>query len=219
LTWNASDNYFGGQRLDIQRRRQAGAEVAVNHRQYIGRLTLDLGLRYHQGIRMLGALKAPEEAIGEGSAEARLLTWNFRLLAPFSVGEENFRFISSAWGQFALNKLISQDRFYLGGRYTVRGYTGDVNLAADSGYVFRNEVGWLIKETRAELYAGLDFGQVWGGPVADYLPGKALAGAVLGYRGAFKTFDYDLFVSVPVLKPRGFAAPKWVLGFNLGYEF
>jgi hemolysin activation/secretion protein len=130
----------------------------------------------------------------------------------------NFRYLGNWRQQWAMGKLVSRDRLNIGGRYTVRGYSGDMTLAADNGFVFRNELGLALGQSGQELYAGLDFGRVWG-PFDEYLLGQSLSGVTLGLRGYFKGFNYDVFASRPVNRPEMFPGDRMVMGFNVGWQF
>ena len=71
--------------------------------------------------------------------------------------------------QWNRSTLIPQDRFAIGGRYTVR------------GWLLRNDVSWSVSDG-AQLYLGVDYGQVSGAHAAA-LAGTSLAGGALGWRG------------------------------------
>jgi hemolysin activation/secretion protein len=70
----------------------------------------------------------------------------------------------------------------------------------------------------AELYLGIDYGEV-GGPTADLLIGRRLAGAALGVRGAVRQLHYDIFVGTPLKKPGGFVAANFTGGPSLSLNF
>jgi hemolysin activation/secretion protein len=213
-----SHNYLDGTELEIQRRRMAGWELFLGHRRRLGKAVLEGELRYRQGTGALGALPAPEELTGEGTARPGIFTLDLRLTAPFKLGGQSFRYLGSWRQQLALDRLVSRDRLAIGGRYSVRGYDGEMTLSADNGLVFRNELGWEIPKLGQELYAAADFGRVWG-PFDSYLLGKSLGGAALGLRGGFKNFAYDVFVSRPLAKPENFPGLRWVYGFHASLRF
>jgi hemolysin activation/secretion protein len=213
-----SRNYIDDTEIEIQRRRMGGWEAAVNHRHYLGALTLDTEVRYHRGTGAFDALPAPEERVDEGSSRPEIWNLNLRAQYPFQLGDLNFRYLGNWRQQWAMNKLVSRDRLSIGGRYTVKGYSGDMTLSADNGFVFRNELGLALGQSGQELYAGLDFGRVWG-PFDEYLLGQSLSGATLGLRGYFKGLNYDVFASRPVNRPEMFPGDRVVMGFNVGWQF
>jgi len=115
--------------------------------------------------------------------------------------------VSTVHGQFTNDTLNYIDDLTIGSRYTVRGFDGETMLAAEQGFYWRNEVQAPLGQTGQSVYAGLDYGRVWG-PSTRYLAGTQLAGAVVGLRGALPFrlggVSYDLFVGTPVYKPSGF---------------
>lgn len=216
--FTTSKNYMDDTELEIQRRRMAGWEFGVSHRQHIGKTVLDADVRFRHGTGALSALPAPEEEVDEGTSRPSILTMNIRWQIPFKLGPLQFRYTPQWCQQFAFTKLIARDRFTIGGRYSVRGYTGDMTLSADNGFTFRNDLALALGRTGQEVYVGADFGRVWG-PFSDYLLGQTLSGGALGLRGGYKGFSYDVFVSRPLNKPDRFPGERWVLGFSASLQY
>lgn len=215
---NDSRNFIDDVELEVQRRRMAGWEAGVTHRHYLGAWTLDADVTYHRGTGAFDALEAPEEKVGEGTARPEILSFNVRGQYPFQIGQKNLRYMGSWRQQIAFDRLVPRDRLSIGGRHSVRGFSGEMTLSADNGFVFRNELGLALGQTGKELYAGLDFGRVWG-PGDEFLLGKSLSGAALGLRGGYKDFNYDVFISTPVNKPEGFPGEDLVAGFSIVWQF
>ena len=216
-----SANFIDDTEVEVQRRRMAGWELGLQHRAFIGDATLDLGLAYRQGTGAFNALAAPEEAFDEGTARPRLLSADASLNLPFKLAGQSFRYNTSWRVQWNRTPLVPQDRFSIGGRYTVRGFDGESVLMAERGWLIRNDLGWSLGEGSQigqELYLGLDHGEV-GGQSADLLVGKRLTGAVLGLRGGYKDFSWDVFTGWPLAKPKGFITAHNVGGFNLSWTW
>lgn len=76
----------------------------------------------------------------------------------------------------------------------------------------------MLGQSGLALYLGLDYGEV-SGQSSNLLPGKRLAGAVIGMRGGYKGFNYDLFLGQPIKKPDRFETAKTAAGFNLNWSF
>jgi len=210
----------------VQHRVTGGWELAVNHKEFIetqaGTATLEGTLAYKRGTGGFGARPAPEEAYDEGTSRMKLYTAELSANVPFKLGEQKFRYSGLVRAQWNRTPLTPQDRFAIGGRYTVRGFDGETSLMAERGWLIRNDIGWAIPwnggQSGAELYTGLDYGHV-GGPSTKYLLGNHLAGAVVGVRGAWKNLNYDLFVGAPVWKPEGYRTARVTAGFNLNVSF
>lgn len=214
----ASKNFINDVEIEVQRRRMAGWEVGLAHREFIGRAILDLSIAYRRGTGAMEALHAPEENFDEGTSRPKLVTLDGQFSLPFSLGARRLRY-SGAWrAQWNRTPLVPQDRFSIGGRYTVRGFDGESMLSSDRGWLVRNDLGIAIGQSGQELYLGVDYGEV-AGPSSATLIGKYLAGAALGLRGGYKNFSYDVFVGKPLKKPAGFDAKSAVAGFNVNWSF
>lgn len=211
---NKSANFIDDTEVEVQRRRMAGWELGLQQRIFIADATLDLAAAYRRGTGAFGAMTAPEEAFGEGTARPRLFTAESTLNLPFKLAALNFRYNATWRAQWNRTPLVPQDRFSIGGRYTVRGFDGESVLMAERGWLIRNDLGLALGESGQELYLGVDHGEV-GGQSADLLVGKRLTGAVLGLRGGYKDFSWDLFTGWPLARPEGFKTASNTLGFNL----
>lgn len=213
-----SNNFIDDTEIEVQRRRTAGWELGLAHRRFIGAATFDGALSYRHGTGAFDAIPAPEQAFGEGTSRMRVVNADLNLIIPFDVlapwGAQRIRYIGNIRAQYNQTPLTPQDRFAIGNRYTVRGFDGEITLSSDRGWVSRNDIGFSLGSSSHELYLGLDYGEV-GGQSAKYLPGSALAGAVVGLRGAFWKFSYDVFTGAPLKKPDHFPTSGQVAGFNL----
>lgn len=214
----ASKNFIDDTEIEIQRRRTAGWEMGFQHREFIGVATLDTSLAYRRGTGAMDALQAPEEAAGGGDSRLKRVTADAQFALPLSLGSHLLRY-SLAWrAQWNRTPLVPQDRFAIGGRYTVRGFDGENLLSADRGWLIRNDLGLALGESGQALYLGVDYGEV-SGPSSAFLVGKRLAGAVLGLRGGYRRLGYDIFAGQPLSKPEGFKTADTTTGFNLSASF
>lgn len=211
-------NYINDSEIEIQQRKTTAWHLGLAHRHYFDNKVLDLDVKYQQGVRWFGAKAAPEERIDEGSALFRKLTMSASFMLPFSVAEQNFRYQASFAGQYAFSEyLTSPDRFSIGGRWSVRGFDGELTLLADRGWTVQNELAWRLPYSQ-ELYVGIDYGEVSGHGSADLI-GKELMGSVVGLRGQLSSFYYDFFAGVPIHKPAGFKTDSVTLGFMVSFSY
>jgi len=219
LWTRSSKNFIDDTEVEVQRRRMVGWELSLNHREFIGRATLDANLSYKRGTGALGALAAPEEAFGEGTARLKLIAADVHYSVPLSLGQQRLSYRGQWRAQWNRTPLVAQDRFSIGSRYTVRGFNGEAMLSADHGWLVRNDLDWMLGQSGQALYVGLDYGEV-GGPSVANLAGRRLAGAVLGVRGqAFKGLAYDVFVSTPIKEPASVASAGSVSGFSVHWSY
>lgn len=211
-----SSNFIDDTEVQTQRRATGGWELGLAHRTFMGRSTLDVNLAHKRGTAAFGATPAPEEAFDEGTSRMRVTTLNVNLNAPFELGTQKLRYGGALRVQRNGTLLTPQDRFAIGGRYSVRGFDGESSLSAERGWFARNDLGWTLGD--AEAYLGVDCGSV-NGPSARFLVGRRLAGAVIGMRGTVDRLSYDLFVGKPISKPTHFQTPSVVAGFSFSASF
>jgi len=217
-----SSNHLDGTEIEVQRRRTAGWELGLTHREYLSRATLDVALAYRRGTGARGAMPAPEASLGEGASRSRLVTGSLSLAVPFHIGQQAFRYHGTVRAQWNGTRLVALDQFAIGGRYSVRGFDGEQVLMGDRGWFWRNE--WVMPlQARGlpghELYLGMDVGKV-GGPASRYLAGNTLAGAVLGIRGQLGNYvNYELFAGRPLHKPANVKTARIASGFSVSIAY
>ena len=213
-----SHNYINDTEVEVQRRRTAGWEVGFNHTQYIGETVLQLFANYKRGTGGNKSLPAPEEEFGEGTSRMQIFTAGIDFTYPFTIGNQPFRF-NTVWnGQWNGTPLTQQDKLSIGGRYTVRGFDGELSLSGEKGWLWRNELGWNIANKGHELYLGIDRGRV-NSSQKEMNIGNTLMGGVVGLRGNLWGLNYDYFVGTPIKKPEGFKTSHVTTGFNVSYRF
>lgn len=213
-----SSNFIDDTEVDVQRRRMAGWELRLQHRAFIGASTLDLGVAYRRGTGALDALPAPEESLGEGTHRPRILTADAGLDLPFKLADHAFRYAAHWRAQWNRTPLVAQDRFSIGGRYTVRGFDGESVLMAERGWLIRNDLEWIHGNHDQALYLAMDHGEV-GGRSASLLVGRRLTGAAFGLRGRYRDLAWDVFVGAPIRHPSTFKTPRHSGGVNLTWSF
>lgn len=214
----SSSNFIDDTEIAVQRRQMAGWQMGVTHRAAWPTLTLDANLAYRHGTGAMGSIPAPEEATGEGTSRPRFVTANLQLARPFKLGDTTWRYTAALRGQWNQTALVPQDRFAIGGRYTVRGFDGELTLAADRGWLIRNDLAVTLGHSTNEMYVALDHGQV-GGQSAQYLLGNKLTGTAIGLRGTVQRVSYDMFWSWPLYMPQGFSTASSTGGFSLTWFY
>lgn len=213
-----SQNYIDDTEVQVQRRRMAGWEINASEKFFLNDATLDLNLAYRWGTGALRSLPAPEEAFGEGTSRPRLITADLQFNQALALGPQRLRYNLVWRAQWNETPLVPQDRFAIGGRFTVRGFDGESILSAERGWLIRYDLGINLGGAGAEAYLGVDVGRV-GGKSAEKLVGKELSGAALGVRGSALGVAYDLFVARPLSKPAAFRTAAATAGFSLNWSF
>jgi hemolysin activation/secretion protein len=221
----SSNNFIADAEAEVQRRRTAAWEIGLAHREFIGDASLDATLAYRRGTGAFDAMRAPEEEFGDGTSRFKIVTADLNLSVPMRIsapwGAQTVRYTMSARGQWNDTALTFQDQFSIGGRYSVRGFDGEMTLLSESGWLVRNELGFALGASGQEAYLGADYGEV-GGRSTRRLLGKRLAGAAMGMRGRFaslKGLYYDIFIATPLSKPDQFQTAALNGGFNLSWSY
>lgn len=217
-------NSFGGIDLVSQQRTTTGWNLGFQHRHYIGTGVLDFDLNYRHGTGAFAATSAPEENIYfgsihlpiEGYARAPLWSIDLSYTQPFIMKSSPVQYRLNLHGQYATQLLVDPDRFYIGGRYNVRGFDGENALSGDHGYYLQQElsVGSVFPAT--QLYVGLDQGWVKGRTNINNQ--NYLIGSVIGTRSFYKGIYLETFIG------HGLSAPdlikkQWVSGFNINFSY
>jgi len=210
-----SSNTIDDTEVVVQRRRMGGWEAGLSQRNFIGTATLDLDLAHRRSTGAFGELTPPERLFGDADGRAGMWLANAQLNLPFTLGEQRLRYQPSARLQRSDGPLVPQDRFAIGGRYSVRGFDGETLLTGDRGWLWRNDLSLALRDTGAELYLGVDVGVVSGRSTAALI-GRRLAGSALGVRGSAGRFNYDIFAGMPLSRPTGFQTPTALMGFAIG---
>ena len=212
-----NSSYIDDAEIEVQHRKTAGWAASLSHKEYWGKATLDAQIHYKRGTGMQDALPAPEEVFNEGTSRMKIWTADIGLNLP--IGKQGKWTLDSRWhGQWNKTPLTPLDRLAIGGRYTVRGFDGEMSLSAERGWYWRNEMAWQYRAGH-QIYATLDAGHV-AGASAQYLVGRNLMGAAIGVRGQFqKGLNYDIFAAKPIHKPQYFHTANKVYGFNVSWTF
>ncbi len=215
-----SHSFINDAEISVQHRKTAGWELGLSHKEYINQASVNLSAAYKRGTGAAGSIPAPEEAYGEGTSRMKILTVDADVNLPFSIRQKKLAYDTSLHSQWNKSPLTQLDKIAIGGRYTVRGFDGDLTLAAERGWYWRNDLSWQYVPGHS-VYVGADIGHVSGSSSAQ-LAGRTLAGGVVGLKGQLKAggnLYYDAFVGTPFIKPEHFQAAKVVPGFSLNYAF
>ncbi|HDR9154567.1 TPA: ShlB/FhaC/HecB family hemolysin secretion/activation protein [Burkholderia vietnamiensis] len=208
--------------ISQQRRNNTIIELGVTDRHYFDGAQFDGSAAYRQGV---GGFGAQDDILAAGAGPTyrfKMAVLDANLSVPFAISKQPFRYVGTFHGQYTGNTLYYLDDMTIGSRYTVRGFDGETMLASSRGFYWRNELQMPIGQTGQAIYAGLDYGRVWG-PQPIALVGTQLAGAVIGVKGSigtcFGAYAYDLFAGTPIYKPSGFPTARVTFGFQLTSQF
>lgn len=213
-----SRNFIDDTEVEVQRRRMAGWLASVNHRLFSRYSTLDTTLTYTRGTGAFNSIPAPEENFDEGDSHPQIIHLDVLYSTVKHIGDRRWNYNAYIRSQWNETPLVPQDRFTIGGRYTVRGFDGENVLSAERGWLVRNDFAMPLESINADIYFAVDFGRV-SGPSSEALQGKRLLGDAIGVRGRYRRMQFDVFVGQPVSKPDGFQTAEHTAGFSLQYSF
>ena len=213
-----SKSFIDDTEIEVQKKNLTAVEVALIKRQYRGKAIIDWDLAYKRGVPWFGA-QPDIERTSPDLPTTRYSIWTLdgSITTPVMLGSKQGRYSFNFRAQTTKNVLYAADFFSIGNRYTVRGFDGEQTLAAEKGWLVRNELAVPFSPGQ-EIYLGIDHGEV-GGPSSKWLIGKSLTGGALGMRGGDNRFYYDFFVSCPLDKPKGYRTAKNYLGFQLSCQY
>jgi hemolysin activation/secretion protein len=231
--WNHS--YIEDTEIAAQERDTTFAELAWVHTHYIGSAQLDLTIANKWGVSWFNGQTYARNVLGQEDPTSNNLHYTLQtidatLSLPFHIASQPLTYVGTFHGQATRSQLYLADQFSIGNRYTVRGFDGELTLAAERGFYLRNELDLPIASSGQIGYLGLDYGQVYGPSVRGWpatsdrlgnpgLLGNKLAGAAIGIRGGLFGLNYDVFSSWALYKPQGFSTAMPAVGFNLSYQY
>jgi hemolysin activation/secretion protein len=217
-----SNNYIADLEVLVQRRRTSGWEAGLQHLHYFEAGTLNAQMAYRRGTRAFDALPAPEEVTDQGAGDLQLMTGSIYWAMPFKLGKQALQYSHQFQWQWSQTRLTAQDRFCMGGRYTVRGFDGQQTLCGDRGQLWRQELSTALPNWPAmQAYAAIDAGRT---TTPSQAGSYKLSGVALGLKGLFKWQDqyplqFDFFVGKPLSRPDGFASSSQVTGVSIRADF
>ena len=132
-------------------------EISANERRYIGNATLDSKLGYRRGTRAihtLNARKKPLVKAPQNAADHRRQP----IQPTLYLGRTSFSLQLRLARPVERHTISPQDRFAIGGRYTVRGFDGETILSAERGWFVRNDLldADGCQRTK-EIHLGVDY--------------------------------------------------------------
>ncbi|MGO2333461.1 ShlB/FhaC/HecB family hemolysin secretion/activation protein [Providencia sp.] len=218
-------NFVGETEIENQKRRTTAWKLGLNHRQYVGQSTLNVGASYQHGTRWFGAMPAFEEFSSKGSQDyatalAIIMQFSASASIPFTLAEQPLRFEPQYLRQISDRPLTPQDQFSIGNRWSVRGFDGERTLSADEGWTLRNTLSWTLPVPAQELYVGVDYGKI-SGRGTDINLGSHLAGGAIGLCGAINpaNLSYDFSIGTPFSKPEGFRTDPATFSFSVNWNY
>lgn len=196
----------------LQKRNLKNWMAELNYQYYFTHSLIDSTLSYQQQIN-----RFKEGEYGGVSPLGRVFGLEISTSTPFNLLGKRMTHSATFRQQYTPDRLISQDQFSIGNRWTVRGFDGEVNLMSDNGFYLRNEISFDPLLNNQRIYLAIDHGRIRHGQQNEN--SKVLTGMVTGIRGTFNRIGYHLFAGVPLQKPTDFSTSHLTSGFTLRWQF
>lgn len=210
-------NYLEDYELDNQARRNAGYEIGVRSSWNSYNQAFSARLAYKKGTGIFNSQPDPLEDSGEATSRFALINLNLNYKYKFEIPLSYDLNINARYG---LNKLSLQDKFSIGGYYSVRGFDGESSLVGNHVVIMRNTLSYSYYKNNS-IYAGVDTGMVRA-TSSGIKDENTLAGYAFGLKGHIKAYNrlnYDISISKPLYKPKSFETKSTNINFILSYEF
>jgi hemolysin activation/secretion protein len=161
-----------------------------------------------KGLPWFGAERVEHQPAGSPNAQYRLVGFSVDYARSLGEGGNDFRWTSTASGQYSPNRLYGGQNFSIGGVSTVRG--SKIALASgSSGLLWRNELEYTLPQTAFDsvaLYGALDLGHVSAQPELDIRKATAL-GHAIGVKMRDDLFTLDLSYQKTLSVSKGLQQP------------
>ncbi|WP_213014940.1 ShlB/FhaC/HecB family hemolysin secretion/activation protein [Acinetobacter rathckeae] len=226
--WRQSHNFINDVEVLSQYRRTGGWQFHIDYTEYLNKATITSRLSYKRGTGAFGAIPSSEEQFNEAFTRVGIWQANSTLQIPFKISSTPFSYSMDLRYQYSDKILTPQDRFSIGNRYSVRGFSGEETLVGTNGFSIRNEFNSSLFNSPHLLYWAIDYGSV-GGKSYDYIENKPsyqktdnhLLGTAIGLKGQISklNLNYDIFVSTPLEQPTKMKPDHLVTGLNLNWNF
>jgi len=209
-----SNNFVNNTEIYKQQLRMDGYDLSTYHSVQVGKTQINGTVTYRKGT------KNSPDALGELSnteaSHSKYYMGALQIKRSVKVFNKNAMYQLALKGQLNSTALEPQDRFSIGSRHSVRGYSGERTLSAERGYTARNEL--IFSVNAQQIYLAADYGKV-SGPSSKRLIGQHLSGWGAGVRGQKSKVNYGVFVGLPMDYPDGFKPDSKVIAINIGASF
>jgi hemolysin activation/secretion protein len=225
VSTRAARSYLDDVEVVVQRRRTTMVDVGASAKKLWEQAALDAEINLRQGVPWAGAQDDLSTAQSGGpTLRPRIFSASATVSASLPASAllpAGLQYSGTLRGQTTRDETLATDQFAIGGRMSVRGFSGETVLLAESGLVWRNEIAGPLAPRwglQTQWYAALDGGRVHG-PGAAFLRGRQLTGTALGVRGRGGDIVADASLGMPLSHPAGFHASSPVLTLSLSWLF
>jgi len=221
LNTQRTDSYLAGQFLDVASRSLTSVDTGVSGFTRLAGGIFNMRLDYVHGLTILDALNDPKGLPYDlPHAQFAKVMIDAGYDRPFSFMGKMLSWSSHLSAQQSSTSLFGAQQIIIGGPLSVRGFL-NTSLGGDSGYYWRNELGYphafeLGGSTlNTRFFSGVDVGCVNNNAVG--VPSGALSGVALGVSGQLRQFSGELTLSHQMSQPADTVRESGQVFFRLSY--
>ncbi len=220
LSMRSARSFIEDEELLTQRRRTTSAEVGIHWSSAKGGRSFETDLAFRQGVSF-NAEADFDRTQSTMTNRPSMILFDAGYSDDFELMHAKLRYATSIRARYTPDTTMAIDQFAIGGRDTVRGFSGENNLLAENGVASRNEIALPVELPRADwahVYLALDMGMVRG-PSDNFLSGKSLVGTAVGLRSKWQKLQFDLALAAPLYRPKQFEKNRWSVYGSASYSF
>lgn len=213
------DYHLNEVELALQKRNMTNLRFGLNYKQNFTGALLDTTLAYQRFVPWFGAKETSDMQSGDVSNASHIFSLDVNYTKLLNVKRLDAWYDLKFNAQYSPGSLTLQDQYFIGSRWSVRGFENSIGLYGNKGFYVQNNINVITGYKNVEWYLGVDYGQIWGEITqSGAYNSKQLMGAATGFKGSVNTLGYDLSVSAPLLYPNAMDVDKFNLNFNVSWQ-
>ncbi len=213
------DYHINDVELELQKRNMTNLRFGLNYKQNFTGALLDTTLAYQRFVPWFGAKETSDMQTGDVSKESHIFSLDVNYTKLLNVKLVDAYYDLKFNAQYSPGSLTLQDQYFIGSRWSVRGFENSSGLYGNKGFYAQNNINFITGFKGVEWYVGMDYGEIWGDLTqSDNYNGKQLMGAATGIKGNINTLGYDFSVSAPLIYPSAMDVDKLNVNFNVSYQ-
>ena len=211
--------FIAGDEVDVSRQDTSEISAGYNFTWFPqDNASLDVKIASNWGVPWLGGMSDDSQLPdNEPTYEYHRLMLDIVYASWGELLGRSYNWISAFSGQQTDDILYGSQQFFIGNRYSVRGYGDEYSVSGDKGFYLRNSLSFPVKAIKGAVYFGIDYGQI-SGFNANFQDVNKLIGSFIGFNSTINGFHVDISVNSP-LESRSPNEELEKITANLSYQF
>lgn len=213
------DYHLNEVELELQKRNMTTLRFGLNYKQNFPGAMLDSTLAYQRFVPWFGASETADMQTGDVSKQSHIFSLDVNYTRLINVKSVDAWYDLKFNAQYSPGALTLQDQYFIGSRWSVRGFENSTGLYGNKGFYVQNNINFATGFKNVEWYLGIDYGQIWGEVTqSGAYNSKQLLGTATGFKGNINSLGYDFSVSAPLIYPNAMDVDKLNVNFNVSYQ-